>query len=50
MIAECFDTAVTALVAAATLAGDIAAAQAALGQHLARRGPRLAVLVEGATP
>jgi hypothetical protein len=46
VIGECFDTAVTALVAASTLAGDTAAARAALDAHLVRRGPRLAALLQ----
>lgn len=54
LLGECFDVAITALVAAATIAGDVTAARAALDAHLARRGPRLAELLNqapnGGTP
>ncbi|MFC4122078.1 MazG-like family protein [Nonomuraea zeae] len=46
---ELCDVVVTALVALATITGDIGAARIALAQHLAQRGPRLAVLTEGAS-
>ncbi|MFB4275795.1 MazG-like family protein [Nonomuraea sp. MTCD27] len=47
--AELCDVTVTALVALATITGDTTTARTALNRHLARRGPRLAALLN-ATP
>jgi hypothetical protein len=49
LLAELYDSVVTGLIAAATIADDVPAARAALDRHLARRGHRLSLLTEGAT-
>lgn len=45
---ELCDVAITALVSLATITGDAITARAALDRHLAKRGPRIAALMQQA--